>query len=379
MGEAGGDLVERRPAQLQHLAVRGRGDGGGAGLAGQDRDLAEEVALLQLAHQHLALLRGVAHEGLDAPFGDDEEAVARVALREDDVPRLEDHQLQAADDGHQLVAGEAAEERAVDERASAGRAARRRRSGGALQRVLDDVEDLDLHFLCGERLLRGGCSRDGRGDRRCGWGKRHGDGRYRRRGELRRDGALLVGRGHPARALGGRDALLRRVHLGAGEVVLGERARRPARRLVAGGGGSLWLEPALPAVLVLDEVGQLLVHGRASGLDLLDLLEERDALGRLALRGQVVRQRQQHRHRLALAAGQHQHVGQLHAQARVGAVALQEVAQGVDGLRVLLARDERVGVTRSAQPFQDHVLSLRPADHNSADRARPLTRPDAEA
>ena len=101
-----------------------------------------------------------------------------------------------------------------------------------------------------------------------------------------------------------------------------------------------------PALLGLDEVGELDLDVGAAGVDPLDLLQERDALGGLALRGEGVRELEEHGGRLALAAGEHQRVRQLHAQAQVAAVALEELAEGLDGLRVLAARDQRVRVLR---------------------------------
>ena len=63
VGVRGGDRVQRGPVQLEQLAVGPGGDRRAARLAGEDRDLAEEVALVDLAHLDVAP-GGVAHEGL---------------------------------------------------------------------------------------------------------------------------------------------------------------------------------------------------------------------------------------------------------------------------------------------------------------------------
>ena len=77
------------------------------------------------------------------------------------------------------------------------------------------------------------------------------------------------------------------------------------------------------ALLLLDLAGEALLDVAAAGVDLLDLLEDRDGLGGEAVAGVLVGEGQQERHRLRLLVGQDQHVGELHAQARVGAPLLE--------------------------------------------------------
>src|SRR6185436_941853 len=96
---------------------------------------------------------------------------------------------------------------------------------------------------------------------------------------------VLPGGRHPARALRRRDPLLVAVDARRGELLGGERARGPARGLVADRLLALGIPAARAPVLGLDEIGQLALDVGAPRVDLLDLLEERDALGRLALGG----------------------------------------------------------------------------------------------
>ena len=84
-------MMESRLSRLSSSSSRGRGrDGRAAGLAGEDRDLAE-VALGELPDLQ-APAGGVAHEGAAEPGGHDEEAVPRLSLADDDRPRAEAQQ-----------------------------------------------------------------------------------------------------------------------------------------------------------------------------------------------------------------------------------------------------------------------------------------------
>src|SRR5205814_2121649 len=93
----GADRVQGGPVQLEDVAGGGGGDGGCPRPPGEGRDLAEERALADLAQGYVAVLRRE-HEDLHAAGGQDEHALARLPLRDDDVARLEGGEAQAAAD-----------------------------------------------------------------------------------------------------------------------------------------------------------------------------------------------------------------------------------------------------------------------------------------
>jgi hypothetical protein len=94
------------------------------------------------------------------------------------------------------------------------------------------------------------------------------------------------------------------------------------------------------ALLFLDEGGDLHVHVPLAGVDLLDLLEDGDGLGREPFSGELIGEGGQVDHRLAALAGQDQHVGELEAEARVRVLAVGLGAKDFDGLRVVLLGDQ---------------------------------------
>jgi hypothetical protein len=101
------DRVEVPAIELQELRARGRGDGGRAGLAGEDRDLAEELALTHLPHLDVPSRR-VLDERLDAARREHEEAVSGLPLGDDDVAGIEAQQVEPPHHGDELEAREVA-------------------------------------------------------------------------------------------------------------------------------------------------------------------------------------------------------------------------------------------------------------------------------
>ena len=95
------------------------------------------------------------------------------------------------------------------------------------------------------------------------------------------------------------------------------------------------------ALLLLDETCEPRVDVAPARVDLLDLLEDRHRLRRESLGRVLVGEREQQRHRLLPLVGEKQHVGELHAQARVRAAPLQLRLQDLDGAGELLRGDER--------------------------------------
>ena len=150
------DAVQRRLVELEDVGDRGGDDGGRARAAGEAGDLAEEVASAELGHG-VVPARGVADEDLDPAAGEDEEALAGLALGDDHVPGGEGVHAQAAHHRQQLLLGEVGEQRhgeqamrvLDDARALDGGAGRRR----PLEHVLHDVEEVVLVGLLGH--LRG--------------------------------------------------------------------------------------------------------------------------------------------------------------------------------------------------------------------------------
>jgi hypothetical protein len=103
------DLVEGGPVQLQELAAGEGDDARHARLAGEDRHLAEEGALGEVAELGLVARRGVLLEGAHPARGERVEASPGAALAEDDAAPLEGHELEALDDRDHLVHREVAE------------------------------------------------------------------------------------------------------------------------------------------------------------------------------------------------------------------------------------------------------------------------------
>src|SRR6185436_13341669 len=265
------DRVERGPVQLQDLAGAGGGDGGGAGPAGEGRDLAEEGPLAQQGQGH-ARVAGAAHEHLHAARGQDEDALAGLAFRDDDVSRLEGEELQALDEREQLLIAEILEQRVREQARTVG------------------AQD----------------------------GSIHGNGRG---GRL--TAATIVGRW-----LQLADAVAYEVHEPSVEAVVRHRTRPPSWRGNARGRRCLGRgRRGIGA-----QQGREVDHLHVAALDLLDLLQYGDGLVREAGAGELVGQADQDGNGVLLLARLEQHVGQAQAHARIPAALAEVRLQHLDGL-----------------------------------------------
>ena len=111
-------------------------------------------------------------------------------------------------------------------------------------------------------------------------------------------------------------------------------------------------------------VGQAGVDVAPAGVDLLDLLEDGDRLGREAVLGELVRQGQQDGDRFPVLARGDEDVRELQPQPRVVALGEELLADDLDGLGVVLLGDEGADVlafSRPAEPPQSHLWSDLPA------------------
>ena len=202
--------------------------------------------------------------------------------------------------------------------------------------------------------------------RRCGYGWRCGRGRGRRRdGNDRDDGKTDwhgLGRGRGAREaqlgprlhphLEGRGLHPDLFHAHLGQLATARRHRGQRHR-----GHPL---------LLLDEGRELLLDVAPRGVDLLDLLEDGDRLGREPLAGVLVGQGNEDRDGLALLLGQHQDVRELHLRPRVGLALLQDL----DGLGVVLLGDEGEDVVVLRRPEAECHASLVPPFEQGEPTAR---------
>jgi hypothetical protein len=132
------------------------------------------------------------------------------------------------------------------------------------------------------------------------------------------------------------------------------------------------------ALPLLDLAGQALLDVPAARVHLLDLLEDRDRLGGEAVARVLVGERQEESHGLLLLVGQDQDVGELHAQARVGALLLELGLQDLDRAGVLLRGDEGNDVLFLRLPeadrqgpsgYREETKGVRPSGQSGAAHA----------
>ncbi len=288
-----GDVLEDLPLELQQLALLDGGDGGGAGVAGEDRGDAEDLPFLE--HGDLIVVAPLVPpvDPGDAA-GEDEQALSRLALAEDDRPRFLDQQAETADQGRQLALGEVAEERRPVE-------------VGSLRRLVEPyLREQDLRGA--EDLCRPSF----------GARRRNGGRRQRCRGYRLWD---------------------HRRWLDAGRWLRRDRGRW--RRRGRAGVRALHLQQRI------EHLGGL----RRLGVDALDLLEHRDRLGQEALVGVLVDQAVEDLDRPLFAAVARQDIGQELAQMGALGIGRQLALQLLDRLPVLVAGDQLIDVSRS-QPAQ---------------------------